>query len=66
MPKAQDLKYQYTNMRGGKLFNIGVLVLPTMTTTERDLLKAEEGMIILNTTLNKVQAYVNGSWTSLH
>jgi hypothetical protein len=39
---------------------------PRYTTTERDALNAEEGMLILNTTTNKAQMYINGTWTDLN
>jgi len=37
-----------------------------MSETERDALTALNGMIIYNTTNNKLQAYANGSWVDLH
>jgi len=43
----------------------GALLLPRMTTTQRDALTAANGMIIYNSTLNKFQGYENGAWTSL-
>jgi hypothetical protein len=41
------------------------LTLASFTTTERDALTASNGMLIYNTTLNKVQAREAGSWVSL-
>jgi len=43
----------------------GALVLPSMTTTQRDALTAANGMIIYNTSTNRVEAYENGSWTDI-
>ena len=40
----------------------GTIVLPSMTTTERDALTAAEGMIIYNTTDVQVQVYENSAW----
>jgi hypothetical protein len=41
------------------------LRLAQFTTAERDLLTAQNGDIIYNTSLNKFQGYENGSWVSL-
>ena len=46
--------------------NLTTLIAPSYTTTQRDALIAIEGMIILNTTDTKLQAYVGGSWVDLH
>ena len=64
------------NARSNRITNVGVPKLPTdampfkipnLTSTERDALPdIENGLLILNTTTNKVQARVNGSWTDLH
>ncbi len=43
----------------------GALLIPRMTTTQRDALTAENGMLIYNTTLNKFEGYENGAWASL-
>ena len=43
----------------------GALLLPRMTTTQRDALTAVNGMIIYNSTTNKFQGYENGAWTNL-
>jgi len=40
--------------------------LANMDTTTRDALTGENGMMIYNTTTNKVQAYANGVWVDLH
>lgn len=44
---------------------MGALLLPRMTTTERDALTAVNGMVIYNATDNVVQARENGVWVDL-
>lgn len=41
------------------------LTLANLTTAERDALTAANGMVIYNTTDNKLQAYENGAWANL-
>ncbi len=43
----------------------GALLLPRMTTTQRNALTAVNGMIIYNTTTNGVEAYENGAWVNV-
>jgi len=43
----------------------GALLVPRMTTTERNALTAVNGMIIYNTTTNQMQGYINSAWTAL-
>lgn len=43
----------------------GALLLTRMTTTQRDALTAVNGMLIYNSTLNRIEAYENGSWVDL-
>jgi len=50
----------------GFSFNGRYLKLPNRTTTQRDALTAANGMVIYNTTANKLQVYANGSWVDLH
>ncbi len=40
----------------------GALLLPRLTTTQRDALTAVNGMIIYNSTNNVIESYENGSW----
>jgi len=42
----------------------GALLIPRMTTTQRDALTAANGMDIYNTTDNEFQRYENGAWAS--
>lgn len=39
--------------------------LPSLTTAERDALTAVNGMLIYNTSLNKLQGYEGGAWANL-
>ena len=43
----------------------GALLVPRLTTTERNALSAVNGMIIYNTTDNKMQGRINGAWTDM-
>jgi hypothetical protein len=43
----------------------GALLLPRLTTTQRDALTAANGMIIYNTTTNTIQARAGGAWVNL-
>jgi hypothetical protein len=78
MPKLNSQsseKYGYNNMRSERIKNIGTpkfgndampWAIPNYTTATRDLLNPETGMLIANISLNKIQAYIGGSWVSLH
>lgn len=39
--------------------------LPRLTTTQRDALTAQEGMIISNSTTDTIQAYINSAWRNM-
>ena len=41
------------------------LRVANMTTTERNALTAANGMVIYNSTTNKMQAYENNSWVDM-
>lgn len=43
----------------------GALLLPRMTTTERNALTAANGMMIYNTTTGKIQGYQSGAWADM-
>jgi hypothetical protein len=43
----------------------GALLLPRMTTTQRDALTAANGMVIYNTTTATIQGYQAGAWGNL-
>lgn len=42
----------------------GALLVPRMTTTQKNALTAVNGMIVYDSTLNKFQGYENGAWAS--
>ena len=46
--------------------NIRVLLSPRLTTAGRDLLTAEAGMVIFNTTTNKHQGYDGTNWNDFY
>lgn len=41
------------------------IVLPRLTTTQRDALSAYNGMVVYNSTANQFQMYQNGAWTAM-
>ena len=43
----------------------GALLIPRMTTTQRNALTATDGMVIYNTTTAALQCYQSGAWVSL-
>lgn len=43
----------------------GAMLLPRMTTVQRDALTAANGMVIYNTTTKAVEGYEDGSWVNL-
>ena len=45
---------------------VGAILLPRMTTTQRNGITAINAMLIYNTTTNKFQGYANGSWDDLN
>jgi hypothetical protein len=44
----------------------GAVLLPRLTTAQRDALTPTNGMILYNTTTDKLQAYAAGAWVDLH
>lgn len=44
----------------------GALLLSRMTTTQQNALTAVNGMLIYNSSTNKVRAYAGGAWVDLH
>lgn len=53
--------YQVFYALGG---TTNALQLPQVTTAERDAIKANNGMIVYNTTTNAYNFYENGSWVA--
>ena len=66
-------EFQDENDSNNPLFQIGDVKVQafkpiqhvSLTTSERDSLTAANGMIIYNSTLNKLQGYENGGWANL-
>ncbi len=56
MPVSAALEIQSTN---------GALLIPRMTTTQRDLLVADNGMIIYNLSLDVFNIYVDETWINI-
>lgn len=50
----------------GFSFNGRYVKFPSRTTTQRDALTASNGMVLYNSSTNKLQVYANGSWVDLH
>jgi hypothetical protein len=44
----------------------GALLLSRMTTTQQNALTAVNGMLIYNSSTNKIRAYAGGAWVDLH
>lgn len=44
----------------------GALLMPRMSTAQRDALTAVNGMVIYNSSIDRFEGYVAGSWTPLH
>ena len=44
----------------------GGILFPRLTTTERDALTLTNGLVIYNSTTNKLQVYAGGAWVDLH
>jgi hypothetical protein len=48
-----------------EIAGVKAVLLPRLTTTERNALTAANGMIIYNTTTSDIEGYTGGSWTAL-
>lgn len=57
---------QYTLDVGGSFRASSAFKLPVYTTGDRDAKTSEDGELIYNSTVNKVQAYASGAWVDLH
>ena len=47
-------------------WDMGGVVFPNVTTSSKGMIGAENGMVVYDTTLAKLQVYAAGSWVSLH
>jgi hypothetical protein len=45
---------------------MSAVVFPNVPTLNRDMMPPENGMVLYNTTDNKLQVWANGSWVNLH
>ena len=61
MRKLVDSVYQLFYASGGQ---DGAVRVPSITTDQRDALKADSGMVIYNSTTNAFNFYENGSWVT--
>lgn len=62
MPKAGETTFTRIRFRGG---SGGYILLPVLTTTQRDALSAETGMQIYNSTTGQVEEYNGSTWRSV-
>lgn len=57
-----NLELANTDVTWGHVSNSYPLVMPSLTTVERDLILAKNGMVMYNTTTNQFNFYENGAW----
>ena len=53
------------NMTGNNIKSVSQVIFAGMTTTERNALTASAGMVIYNSSTNKLQCYNGSSWNDL-
>ena len=53
------------DVTGNNLKNVSQVLFSGITTTERDALSASAGMLIYNSSTNKLQCYNGSSWNDL-
>lgn len=63
---SSGTEWPFYSSAKGISFGSEYIRLRSISTTERNALSAQNGMIIYNTTLNKFQGYANGTWVDLH
>jgi hypothetical protein len=58
--------YKYDNTVAKFMGQMVGVVFPLVPTSNRDMMVTENGMVIFNSTDNKLQVYANGAWVNLH
>ena len=53
------------DMTGNNIKSVSQVIFAGMTTTERNALTAASGMVIYNSSTNKLQCYNGSSWNDL-
>ena len=53
------------DLTGNNIKNVSQIIFTGMTTTQRNSLTASAGMMIYNSTTNKLQCYNGSSWNDL-
>ena len=56
-----ETKDSQFKLKVDKLFRV-----PTLTTSERNKLKVEKGLLVFNTSLGKLQIHDGTDWVSVH
>ena len=54
------------DMTGNNIKSVSQVIFAGMTTTERNALTASAGMVIYNSSTNKLQCYTPTGWQDLH
>lgn len=61
-PPFYKSTYSVAKFSGG----MSGVVFPNVTTSSQSMMMAENGMVLYNSTTNKLQVYANGTWVNLH
>jgi hypothetical protein len=62
---ADTLDVRGNSLLNGNVTSSGFVQFGSFTTSERDSLAAQNGMVIYNTTASRFQGYQNNSWINL-